>query len=362
VRGGCGAGLALWRTALAAGLLASLLGIGFVTCAWAEEPKAGMALRRFVRRERHMGTEFVITAYGEQADQVDSALDAAFARIGELDRKLSNYRSDSELSRLSHSSPHTTMMPVSEDLWQVLRAADEVSRKTEGAFDVTVGPLSKLWRHARRVGEWPSQQRWQQAHAAVSFTQIKYDASSRSVRLTRPGALLDLGGIAKGYALDEALKVLRQCGVARALVVGGGDIAAGDAPPGQPGWRIGVAGLGADAQPDDELDVQRWLRLANLAVATSGDRWQFIQIDGRRYSHLIDPRSGQALKRRSSVTVIAPNGMQADAWASAFSVLQVDAASALLPTLRSIEAQIIQQSDDGVARHETPGFARYDAD
>jgi thiamine biosynthesis lipoprotein len=287
-----------------------------------------------------MGTEFVITAYGEQADQVDSALDAAFARIGELDRKLSNYRSDSELSRLSHSSPHTTMMPVSEDLWQVLRAADEVSRKTE----------------------WPSQQRWQQAHAAVSFTQIKYDASSRSVRLTRPGALLDLGGIAKGYALDEALKVLRQCGVARALVVGGGDIAAGDAPPGQPGWRIGVAGLGADAQPDDELDVQRWLRLANLAVATSGDRWQFIQIDGRRYSHLIDPRSGQALKRRSSVTVIAPNGMQADAWASAFSVLQVDAASALLPRLRSIEAQIIQQSDDGVARHETPGFARYDAD
>ncbi len=276
---------------------------------------AEAGIKRYERRERHMGTEFEITLYAEDDEVARQAWEAAFARIGQLDDRLSNYRSASELSRLSNSSPHTAGVPVSDDLWRVLQSADRVSRLSEGAFDVTVGPLSKLWRRARRDRRWPDPQRLAQARASVGYQQVKFDPAHESVRLKAANMLLDLGGIAKGYALDQALMQLRQHGVARGLINGGGDIMAGDPPPGKAGWQVGVAGLRADDP------IEQWLTVHNSAVATSGDLWQFVEIDGQRYSHLIDPRTGIGLTERSSVTVIAPTGIQADAWASALSVM-----------------------------------------
>jgi thiamine biosynthesis lipoprotein len=349
----------LWRAGCL-NLFCFCVALGGISIAQAGEEATQGELDRYVRHERHMGTEFAITAYGADAARIQTAFDAAFARIAELDRALSNYRSDSELSRVSHSSPHATMVPVSDDLWRVLRAADEVSRRSDGAFDVTVGPVSKLWRQARRLQHWPDQARWQEARDAVGFQHVQYDRPSRSVRLTRPGTRLDLGGIAKGYALDEAFKKLQQQGVTYVLVNGGGDVVAGQAPPGQPGWRVGVAGLGEDAEPGGDVEIERWLRLENVAVATSGDRWQFIELNGQRYSHLIDPRTGMAMTQRSSVTVIAPTGMQADAWASALSVLGLEAGWPVLERLEAVDAQMIQHRDDGLIRRESHGFARFD--
>jgi len=265
-----------------------------------------------------MGTDFAITLYAPTAAQAEAALAAAFARIAELDARLSNYQSDSELSRLSQTAPQAAPVPVSDDLWHVLRAGQSFSELTDGAFDVTIGPLTRLWRRARRTGDWPDEARWQAAQQSVDFRRIEFQPADQAVRLTLPGTWLDLGGIAKGYALDEALQVVRARQISAALIVGGGEMVAGDPPPHTTGWRVGIAGL------DPQTPVTQEIELAHAAVATSGDLWQFVEVDGQRYSHLIDPRSGRPLTRRTSVTVIAPTGIEADAWATAIAVLGPD--------------------------------------
>jgi thiamine biosynthesis lipoprotein len=318
-----------------------------------ESPTNGPPERRYEQRQRHMGTEFQITAYASDPQRADAAMAAAFQRIEQLDQTLSNYRSDSELSRLSAGSPQAEPTAVGQDLWQVLRAADQVSRNSDGAFDVTIGPLSKLWRRARRTGQWPDRPRWEAARAAVGYQHIEYETDTQLLRLTRPGTLLDLGGIAKGYALDQALRQMQHQGVTRVLIDGGGDILTGEPPPGQPGWRVGVAGL----RPNDP--IQQWLVIQNRAVATSGDLWQYFEIDGMRYSHLIDPRTGVPLTQSSSVTVIGPSGMLADAWASALSVLGPESGFVRLGQQPNLEARVARAAGDDVELRKTAGFDAY---
>jgi thiamine biosynthesis lipoprotein len=205
---------------------------------------------------------------------------------------------------------------VSDDLFRVLRAAQQLARDSEGAFDVTVGPLSVLWRHARREGELPDGERLAAAHAVVGHEKVQLDEGRRTVRLLAPGMQLDLGGIAKGFAADEAAAVLVQRGVDRALVAAGGDIVATQPPPGRDGWRVAVGSIdGADRPPAG------YLTLHNAAVSTSGDSEQFVVIGGVRYSHIFDPRTGLALTGHSSVTIFAANGMTADGLATAVSVM-----------------------------------------
>lgn len=272
-------------------------------------------LIRFQQARPHMGTQFGIVLYAPDEGTAKKAFDAAFARIGELDDRLSDYDATSELSRLSQASPTPRPVPVSVDLWKVLSASQELSRRTEGAFDVTVGPLTILWRRARRQKALPPASQMQQAQAAVGHTHLRLLDEGRKVELLRPNMRLDLGAIAKGYACDEALQAMEKHGITRALVNGGGGLALSDPPPDEPGWKVGVAPLEPEAEPS------RILLLANCGVATSGDAWQFIEFNGVRYSHIIDPRTGLGLTTRSSVTVIAPTGMLADGLATAVSVL-----------------------------------------
>lgn len=303
------------------------------------------ALQRFQRRERHMGTEFSMTVYASNADQATRAFDAAFARIAELDRVFSNYRSDSELARLGAASPHPDPVAVSDAMWVVLKAANEVSEASHGAFDMTIGPLTKLWRRARLEKQFPSSDRIEAAREAVGFQKIMFCADEHAIRLASPNMLLDPGGIVKGYALDEALAAAQSAGINRVLIDGGGDLIAGDAPPRQSAWRIGIAGF----EPHEP--VRQWIALENQAIATSGDLWQFVELQGKRYSHLIDPRRGIPLTRRSSVTVLAPTGILADAWASAFSVLGPDASLQQVAAMPGLELRFaFLDHDDGPAR------------
>jgi thiamine biosynthesis lipoprotein len=300
-----------------------------------------------------MGTEFVITAYDTDPQRVELATSTAFQRIRELDQALSNFRSDSELSRLSATSPHLVPVPVSDDLWQVLQAADQVSRLSGGALDVTVGPYTKLWRRVRRTGELPDPGRLSAARAAVGYQHVQLHSATQAIRLTRPQMLLDLGAIAKGYALDQALARMRDHGVQRVLINGGGGVIAGQPPPGESGWRVGIAGLSAD-EP-----IRIWLSLSDRAVATSGDMWQFIEIDGVRYSHIIDPKTGLALTQRGSATVIAPSGTLSDAWATALSVMGPEQGLAALARQGPLEARIASLSGEDVLVRQTPGFHSY---
>jgi thiamine biosynthesis lipoprotein len=261
-----------------------------------------------------MGTQFRILLYASDAGVAREAQEAAWRRLEELDARLSDYRVDSEVSLLSASSSAgapTQARAVSEDLWLVLNTAQEVWRSSDGAFDVTVGPLVRVWRRAARRGQFPARGRLEEARTRVGGGYILLDPSCQSVQLSRANIRLDLGGIAKGYALDEALAVLARHGVNRALVDGGGDVAAGAPPPGSDGWRIQVAGA-----PPGELAI-----LAHAAVATSGGSARHLDWQGVRYSHIVDPRTGLGLTHGHAVTVIAGSAMRADALASAACVL-----------------------------------------
>jgi len=310
-------------------------------------------LDRYEVTQSHMGTSFEIVLYAPNKEIADKAFAAGFARIAELDRVMSDYDPHSELSKLSRSAPTNSPVPLSEELLEVLSAADALSRRTEGAFDVTVGPLTKLWRRARRRGEFPAAELLDQARAATGYQHLKLDRRSQTAELLVANMRLDLGGIAKGYAADEALRAMAAQGVTRAIVNAGGDLVAGDAPPGETGWRIGVAALEHAAPPS------RFLRVANATVATSGDLWQHVEIDGIRYSHILDPKTGLGLTNRSSVTIVAPTGVAADSLASAVSVLGPQAGVKLVEAIAETETLILIQEAGRTESYQSSGWERH---
>jgi thiamine biosynthesis lipoprotein len=273
--------------------------------------------------EAHMGTTFRIVLYAADEASARTAAADAFARIAHLDQTLSDYQPASELSRVTREAVGHPI-PVSDDLRGVLLPAQELARRTDGAFDITVGPLTRLWRHARREVELPRQEDLEAARQATGFRLLHLDAAARTVEVDRQGMQLDAGGIAKGFAADQALNVLAASGVSRAIVAAGGDIAIGDPPPDRAGWEIALAGFDDAAAPGSPLT------LAHAGVSTSGDAEQWVEVDGVRYSHILDPRTGRPLTGRSSVTVVAGNATTSDMLATAVDVLGPDAGRRLV--------------------------------
>ena len=241
--------------------------------------------------EPHMGALARVTVWSPDPE----APQRAFDRIRQLDQLLSDYKPESELNRLCRAAAWQPVR-VSEDLFRVLEIAQRVSAWSDGAFDVTLGPLTTLW----RKGLPPAAE----ARARTGWRYVQLDASTQSVTLLRAGMQLDLGGIAKGYAAHEALKML----AGSALVAIGGDICAGSAPPGRMGWRVAVE------QPGAPRTV---VTLVNQCVSTSGDSEQIRQFGGVRSSHILNPTSGAGLSGGESAAVVASNGAIADALATA---------------------------------------------
>lgn len=265
-----------------------------------------------------MGVQVRLAVYAPDEASAMRACTAAFARVAALEQILSDWRPDSELMRLCRKAGGSWVR-ASPELFFVLQRAQELSRRSGGAFDVSVGPYVALWRRARKSGQLPSLQELRQARAAVGWRKIQLDAKARRVRLTVPGMRLDLGGIAKGYAGDEALLVLKQHGVTRALFEAGGDIVTGDAPPGRAGWSVQAPA--AEKAGPAKGGASRTLALANAAVSTSGDWNQYVVFKGRRYSHIVDPRTGIGLTNGFAATVVARDGITSDSLATAVSVL-----------------------------------------
>jgi len=300
-----------------------------------------------------MGTKFIIVLYAADAPSANRAFKAAFSRIAQLDGELSDYDPASELSRLGDSGPVGHPIPVSDDLFTVLAAAEAVSCWSDGAFDVTVGPLTKLWRRARRQHRLPSPERLAAARKAVGWKKLVLDADQHTARLDAPNMRLDLGGIAKGFAVDQALATLRGLGVNRALVNASGDLAAADPPPGKPGWKVAIAPLKPDRPPT------HFGLLTNRAIATSGDAYQYVDIDGVRYSHIVDPRTEFGLRRRSSVSVLANTCTVADALASAASVLDPTAALARIKCRPGTDVMVVYRQSHRLVTVMTDGFKQW---
>ena len=282
------------------------------------DPTSGQQLERFEYAAPKMGTEFRIVFYAPDREAANAAADSAWARADSLEALFSDYRPESELNKIS-DAPAESWTRVSPDVLRILRLSMQYSAATGGAFDVTIGPLSRLWRHAIRRNTLPDSADVSAAKESVSYRNIVLAAHRSEVALRLDGMRLDLGGIAKGYTADAVIDVLASFGLRYALVDAGGDLAVGDAPPGEPGWRIAVTETGEAGNPTQVIRT-----IANCGVATSGDRYRNVEHNGIRYSHLIDPRTGWGVAHSETVTVIAPTATQADALASAYSVLGVD--------------------------------------
>ncbi len=314
-----------------------------------------------VRREytaTHMGLPWRMVLFASNANAADSAAEAAFKRIAELNSILSDYEPTSELSRLSKSSGSGQTLRLSMDLARVLERAEVVSRAGDGAFDITVGPLVDVWKRARRQRVLPEPGRIAEARASTGWTNVvlgRDAAGRRTARLLRPGMRLDLGGIAKGYAIDEATRVLRSRGITRSLVSGGGDMFASGTPPGERGWKIAVGRLDVSNAPPERTV---WLR--DRALVTSGDLFQRVEIGGVRYSHIVDPRTGQALTDHSQVTLIGREAMTTDALSKVLSVLGPGRAPALARQFH-VEALMFRAPAGVVETRETDGWKRHES-
>lgn len=276
------------------------------------------AWNRYEYNELHMATRFQIILYAPDQATADQAAVAAFERVAELDLIMNDYNPESELSKFSRQSAGS-LTPLSSDLMDILKKGQIVSRKSKGAFDVTIGPMVQLWRQARKTKILPSPEAIAKASSLTGYGKLKLDSRKQRAALEVSGMKLDLGGIAKGYAADQALAVLKKKGIRRAMVAGGGDIAVGEPPPGRPGWTIGIESL--EYHPGGK---RSHLLLSNAAVSTSGDTEQYIEIDGVRYSHIVNPRTGLGLTERIGVTVVADCATWTDALATAVSVLGKD--------------------------------------
>ncbi|HRI12137.1 MAG TPA: FAD:protein FMN transferase [Verrucomicrobiota bacterium] len=302
-----------------------------------------------------MGLPFRLVLYTPDGATATNAAEAVWTRISDLNAILSDYEAESELSRLSRSAGTGQWIALSPDLAHVLTTAGEVSRRSTGAFDVTVGPEVQLWRRARRQRELPSPEVLARAREATGWTNLllRHRASAWEAQLVRPGMRLDLGGIAKGYALDEAAKVLRGRNLPRFLISGSGDMVAGEPPPGESGWRIEVGVFDVTNAPPP-----RFVSLRNVGLATSGDTFQRAEIGGVRYSHIVNPHTGIGLTDHRLVTVIARNGMIADALSTASSVLEPKVALKLANEFQA-ELLILREPADSIEELASPGFRRW---
>jgi len=303
-----------------------------------------------------MGVPWTITLYAESPQAGADALAAGFAEVSRLERILSDYDPDSELSLLSAKAPTAAPVPVGPDLWRILSRAVEIRDATAATFDPTVGPLTSLWRQARRTGRLPPADRLAAARQAVGPDCLRLVTDATAVSLERPGMRLDLGGIGMGYAIDRALDVLGRRGIESAMIDASGDIGVSGAPPGAGGWSVAIAPLrrASDTQPSDERTER--LLLVHQAVTTSGDAFQAVEIAGRRYSHIVDPRTGIGVSGPAAVTVVAADCTTADALATAASVLGPVDARGVIARQPHCSARFVWLENGRLRTESTPGW------
>ena len=268
--------------------------IGFTLCALffgaiASEAAPDPELKAYAFEGVHMGTLFRITLYADQREKAEDAARSALERVESLNQKLSDYLPESELMKLCEQ-PAEKPVKVSRDLFEVLSAGKRLAANTGGGFDITAGHLTNLWRRAKRKGHLPEPEILANALKRTGYRFLTLDSDTQTATLHAEEMLLDLGGIAKGFAADAALLTLRDSGISRAIVAAGGDIAVGDPPPGEVGWPVSVSSL--DAPSPGEPTVR--IRIANCGISTSGDTRQSVEIGGSaiRTSSIRAPGSG----------------------------------------------------------------------
>jgi thiamine biosynthesis lipoprotein len=312
----------------------------------------GAQQRKFSFSRHKMGSPFNLVLVTDDAVRASRLADSCFSLVDSLNHVFSDYDSTSELTRVNNTAGLNAMIYLSPLLWDLVLRSRFAYQASDSAFDITVGALSRVWRNARREKLFPSAASIAAARRQTGFHQLYIDKQVHAVSLPA-GIRLDPGGIAKGYVAQQVIDYLRSKGITSALADAGGDMVMSAPPPGTPGWTIGVN----IPETTNEL-LNKRLLLQNMAVATSGDAYQYIEYAGKKYSHIIDPRTGYGITRQRNVTVIAKDGATADWLATACSILPI-AAAKKLATRNGAELLITELVKGRVVFHMTERFASY---
>ncbi len=339
------------RRTLAASVGLTVIAVGLAGVLLTRQP----GLQRVEVRRSLMSTWVRIVVYSDDPQRASRAIQAAFEQMSNLERELSRFQPESDVSRINRA-PAGTPVAVGEGTWRVLGAAETAWQRTGGVFDVAVGPLISLWSQAAERDQLPTEEELAYARAHVGFDKVRLRPRGRQVVLTEPGMSIDLGGVAKGYIVEQALEALAEGGITSALVDAGGDIRVlGLRGDGQP-WVTAVRNPATeDGQPFASV-----LAVTDVAVVTSGSYARYVEIAGRRYTHIIDPRTGWPETSVASATVIGPDATSADALATALAVLGTEEGLALIESLPGYECLIISAEGAEHRLTRSSGFARYE--
>lgn len=295
-----------------------------------------------------MDTVVTLQIYRGDASQIEAAVEAAFAEIERLEGKLSGWIPDSDISRINEAAGHG-LVSVSPETWQIITSAQEFSRLTDGAFDITIGSLMKLWGFQSEGARVPDEAALQRCLRLVGSQQVLLDSTNAKVGLRGPGALIDLGGAAKGYAVDRAIEVLRERGVEMAVVDAGGDIGLLGRKSRGETWKIGIRHPRAPGQTIEILEID------SGAVATSGDYERYFFQDEVRYHHILDPQTGFPARGAVSVTILAKTALEADILSTAVFVLGSEKGMTLIEQLGEVEGIIYVEGPEGLHRLASSG-------
>ncbi len=277
---------------------------------------------------------------------------ASYRLIDSLNAIFSDYLEESELNRLNRTAGSGQAVAVSPALYEVLWASKKAAAESRGAYDVTIGPLSKQWRKARREKSFPALKEIAAAKEKTGIRYLTIDTANKTVALQKKGMQLDLGGIAKGHVAQQVIDFLKASGVRSALADAGGDLACSGPPPGKSGWTVGIN------LPESSTELlAETILLSNSAVATSGDLYQYIEHDGKRYSHILDPQTGYGVRFQRNVTVIAADGATADWLATACSILSIKECKKLVKRLDA-DLLVTQVKNGNVIYILSPGMKK----
>lgn len=274
---------------------------------------AGTDLLRLEKSADAMGSAYSVIVYGSDRYRMESAVEQAFEEVYRLDNMLSNYKPGSEWSTVNREAAARPVQ-VSPELFDLLSDCQEYSRESEGAFDITVGPLMKLWGFYKGTGHLPHKAEVDAVRAKIGYRHIILDAKNRTVRFDRPGVEIDPGGIGKGYAVDRMVDILKKNGITIGYVAGSGSSVYGiGAPPAEPrGWSVSIR------DPHDSRKIVTTVYLKDESMSTSGSYEKFFRAEGRTWSHIMDPRTGFPAQGMLSVSVIAPRTLDSEAWTKPF--------------------------------------------
>jgi FAD:protein FMN transferase len=310
---------------------------------------AGSELARFESSRLSMGCVYAIAAYGARADTLPGIVDEALDEVDRIDRLMSHYKPDSALSRLNREAAEHAVR-TDPELFDVIAEAIQYSRDSDGAFDITVGPLMKLWGFFEGDGRMPAHRDVRTVLRRIGYRHVLLNRPDHTIRFDVPGVELDLGGIGKGYAVDRVAGILRRRDVAAALIsAGGSTVYAIGAPPGQSVWKIDVQ----DPLIPSRIAFTTGLHDRALSVAAGSEK--FFEHRGRRYAHIMDPRTGRPVQHMVGVAVLAPTGTSGDALDDALFVNGVDASRAYLERHPEIEAYFFVPAPHGWTRVRVGG-------